>query len=959
MDFEYFTTGGGWFLFNFFNAIAAIAQSNGYQQAITAASVAAGGWMLMSVALTQRWNTTGNWIAVMVIVVNGFMTPSATVKVTDNLNRVEDSAWIVENVPYGLAFFAGLTSQIGQNLTIMFEQNFSDTDAPDFLDHGFLFGVKLVGEVTRLEVKDVNFNRTLSSYIRNCVFYDILQGRKNLEELKTAADPWEWIVTDPHVARMFETHTVNGNSVDTDIVTCADGITDINTAMQTEITEAERRLAQTMASVDAGSMTDQAIQTLVTAEVGSFHDYLIGASITSTELLQRQLTINALLREPARWMGETGNQAALKDYIDARLQLQTRQSYESIGRQAERWLPLLKSVFQCLYIAIFPIALLLMITPAGTMIIKNYLCGLIWVESWSPLYAVLNYIMTSSARTQMQSVLDAADSGTSITLFGQAGIQAVENDIAAQAGYLTMSVPFISAALAYGVSRFSHLATSSLAVSQEAVAETTRDTTTGNFSHGNTSTDTHSFHNRNGYQHNTSPFWSGSGHETARTDSGAFASSTGDGSRVVDSGGAWSKFPTSVSVAGSMSHAYSTAAADSAASAEGLQTRYDQSVSTLQDKAQTFSNNIASDNAYTLQSNTGESTQTQADYQTIKEASQSLVKKYGVSDAEAIRATVSAGVGFQVFGNGGRAEGLYQNTANSNISYEDALNASQSAKASEAINRVTSAGSSESAQWTDRVGVSFADTISARYAESESLSNSHDASLQMQKRFEELATRTNTNSVNINEDHAQPFYEWLSGQSRHGDAGGSPMGFDAAQRLMLSRDAQDVAERRSFMNEYGNELADRHIDQVQNNYPEADYYRNAAAINNEGTGSIDAATTANKEAVPNLSGVGESVPIKSNKLVQDVDQTLSNNDAAINAGTSDVDDRFSGVEDDVTNEHDKTKLQRSAENLTSELFEAGEATVEQLLNTPSFGGYGVHSRPTQGSSNTNRGGGFQ
>ena len=223
----------------------------------------------------------------------------------------------------------------------------------------------------------MQFDRSLSSYIRNCVFYDLLQGRKDLEDLKVAADPWAWITADAHVARMFEYHASdNGTGVDSQIKTCADGVSDLNSAMTAAVSDAEDRLAATMTSTHS-NMTQAAIKAIVMNEISSFHEYLIGTSRAAADVLKRQMTINAIMREPARWMAETGNEAGIRDYIDARLQLQTRQSYESIGRQAEKWVPILKAVFQCIYVGIFPIALLLMITPVGGSVVKNYLVGLI------------------------------------------------------------------------------------------------------------------------------------------------------------------------------------------------------------------------------------------------------------------------------------------------------------------------------------------------------------------------------------------------------------------------------------------------------------------------------------------------------------------------------------------------------------------------------------------------------
>ena len=48
---------------------------------------------------------------------------------------------------------------------------------------------------------------------------------------------------------------------------------------------------------------------------------------------------------------------------EARAEAQTVSAYRAIGRQAETWVPLLRIVFECLYIGAFPMAVLLMLTP--------------------------------------------------------------------------------------------------------------------------------------------------------------------------------------------------------------------------------------------------------------------------------------------------------------------------------------------------------------------------------------------------------------------------------------------------------------------------------------------------------------------------------------------------------------------------------------------------------------------
>ena len=101
------------------------------------------------------------------------------------------------------------------------------------------------------------------------------------------------------------------------------------------------------------------------AALPAAHDFLIGASRTAGEIMRQQMVLNAVHDAGEQWAAEAGNAAALSAYTEARAEAQTVSAYRAIGRQAETWVPLLRIVFECLYIGAFPMAVLLMLTPAG------------------------------------------------------------------------------------------------------------------------------------------------------------------------------------------------------------------------------------------------------------------------------------------------------------------------------------------------------------------------------------------------------------------------------------------------------------------------------------------------------------------------------------------------------------------------------------------------------------------
>ena len=237
-----------------------------------------------------------------------------------------------------------------------------------------------------------------------------------------------------------------------------------------------------------------------------------------------------------------GNAAALSAYTEARAEAQTVSAYRAIGRQAETWVPLLRIVFECLYIGAFPMAVLLMLTPAGTTIFSSYVSGLIWLQSWGPLYAILHRIALGEAAERMAAtaLMPGGDSG--ISLVAQAGIRAVASDVAVMSGYLSMSVPFLAAALAYGVGRATSLASSVLHVGQDAASAAAREGSTGNLSLGTTQFDTHRNATLEGRQIRTSMHVDTERY-TGYAPGGAYLTVSADGTAIADAGAATSRIP--------------------------------------------------------------------------------------------------------------------------------------------------------------------------------------------------------------------------------------------------------------------------------------------------------------------------------------------------------------------------------------------------------------------------------
>ena len=402
---------------------------------------------------------------------------------------------------------------MGDGLTRLTEQAFSLPADLTYRRHGLIFGARLAAEATRMEVTDTVFARNLRAYARQCVFHALLLGHISADDLRESTDVWRLVTAagSPSAgaspARMVEYATrgapsgTGATTVDRAIVTCAEAATRLNALWGAEIARASGIFGRRLFP---GAATEALARAELIAALPAAHTYLIGASRTAAEILRQQMVLNTVHDAGEQWASEAGNAAALRAYTEARAETQTVSAYRAIGRQAETWVPMLRIVFECLYVGAFPMAVLLMLTPAGAAIFRSYFSGLVWLQSWGPLYAVLHRISMGEAAERMSAgaLMPGGDIG--VSLVAQAGIQAVASDVAVMSGYLSMSVPFLAAALAYGVGRATTLATSVLAVGQEAASSAAHEGTTGNVSLANTQSDTHRFATVEGHQVRTS-----------------------------------------------------------------------------------------------------------------------------------------------------------------------------------------------------------------------------------------------------------------------------------------------------------------------------------------------------------------------------------------------------------------------------------------------------------------------
>ena len=207
--YELFTLGGGPYLVDLLNAVAAITSGGAYITLAQLAGAAGVAWILFRTAFGGSWRDNAKWILLFVTVWGAMIVPKATVRVVDRLDPALAPA-VVANVPIGLALFASITSQVGDGLTRLTEQAFTLPNDLVYRRHGLIFGARLAATATRLEVTDAVFARNLRNFTRQCVFHALLLGHISADDLRESTDVWALVTAggSPSAgaspARMFE-----------------------------------------------------------------------------------------------------------------------------------------------------------------------------------------------------------------------------------------------------------------------------------------------------------------------------------------------------------------------------------------------------------------------------------------------------------------------------------------------------------------------------------------------------------------------------------------------------------------------------------------------------------------------------------------------------------------------------------------------------------------------------------
>lgn len=474
-----------------FNGVAAIAGQNDFVGLLRATAVL--GLIIAAIAslLRMRGEDLGTWMIFLVIFYAGLFLPKVTVTVIDRTSTNPPA--VVANVPLGVAFFASMTSHVGDWLTRSFETVFSLPNEVRFQGGGLLFGSRVLQEARRAAIDQPVLQRDMIQFVKECVVPELINRTLDIDTLVRSTNIWGEIGA-PGVLNpgRFVTYDLGAN-----VDTCPTVYGVLDTRINGAAAREQTRLGRLLNPHEPSPLNASA---LVAAQLPVVTNLLLAGSTTASDTIRQNMMIN-LMRDssvaiPQLLADPAAVQAAL---AQAQAEVTAEGAFVTMAKMAESALPKIRNVVEILVIAVFPIIVLLIVAAGSKagLVIKTYVMAFVWVQLWAPLYAVLNYVATLEGAANAQA---AAQGIAGFTLSTTAIIGSTLISDQAVAGMMTLAVPVIATMIvAGGAQSLTSMTGTVMGPAQSSAQSAGAAAGAGNVGFGNATWETASWDNRNAH----------------------------------------------------------------------------------------------------------------------------------------------------------------------------------------------------------------------------------------------------------------------------------------------------------------------------------------------------------------------------------------------------------------------------------------------------------------------------
>ncbi|EPM3104046.1 conjugal transfer mating-pair stabilization protein TraG [Escherichia coli] len=792
IDTIYTIAGGAWFQ-DTLNGVASFLDSRAGDALIamaTAVSVIVGAATYIR---TRNIMDLVKWAGFYVLVIAVLIGDKRSVQIID----LSEPARIyqVDNVPAGLAAPASMITRIGAGMAQTYDTIFARPDALTYSKTGMLFGAQLAAGSSDFRFSEPEIQRMFSDYVHNCVVGDIMLNNKyTIGELMNAADPYALIFSRPSPLRGL--YDKNRN-----FLTCEQVATRINTDSG-DISGANTSpfLQQILNTLHGFTdqvfgQTNGAQSALFTEMLGDSYNYFHRTSLTSTEIIRKNVIMNGLRSGLESFSALSGDTAGLVNVATQTSMAKMRLSQATSASIAANTLPVMYSVLLGMTIALFPVLIVLaVVSSLSWAIIKGYVYTIAYLQMWPILFSILNHAMNFYLQGKL--------SGTAVTLANFDQVQNTYSDIGTTAGWLALSIPFIAYGMVKGLGQVVSQAGNYLGQTlQSASTQSSSQTIDGNWHYNNMTTGNVQGNKRDtNYSHRE-------GHMTSQLDSGAMKTLTTSGQSVYNTTEAISKLPVDIALGKTATSSWQQQQRDAMSEAQSLTNSLSQTSSLAASQMSQWSQQRGNSDTTVSGSDISSSSNLTKALNTIQSIGNRYARDENVSLAEAVReaATKSQDMSFGAGGStqvsfdtdrhilgkiGGLATGLKGSaeghlktdyTGRSGSSHGTSSDLTRQGGTSkgfsaqelkdfrDAMDVVASSRVTDSGSHTDNASASLASQLSSTFSSLKSQASQYNNAVTRSHEYAQLASYAENNSANINQNYSQEFVGYVTSK-RPGEA---------------------------------------------------------------------------------------------------------------------------------------------------------------------------------------------
>jgi len=483
-----------------FDAVAALTNSGDFSGMLRLAALVG----LVSVVLIHAMGRMADpqealrWILTLALVQGLLLGPKVDVMVIDRTGGTPPQ--VRSNVPVGLAFPASASSSLGNGLTRAMEAVMALPDELQFQRRGLMFGNAVLVDTLQATPLSASFRDDLTRFIHHCTYYDLLSGRIGTDTFGQDGNLWQ------AMAATSQALLVPVSGTDKGSLPCDEAYRDLDRRWPREL---DLALAARGMLLNPNAINRQVAKTLLASQIGSSYAELTGIAQDATTLLRQAITINAV-RDSQMVAAQRldSSSAAIVGAAQAQAELTANQQYLAMARVAERATPRMRNVIEIVTYAVFPVIVLLMLlsTARAGMLFKGYANTMIWLQLIPPLYAILNFVMTRSGRSNLVATASSQSDSPALALnnLGQLSQQGLSE--MAMAGYLSLLLPLVAWAIVKGGEIGGNaLFSAMIGPASGAAGQASTSLATGNISQNNVSLDTVSRNNLSANHYDSAP----------------------------------------------------------------------------------------------------------------------------------------------------------------------------------------------------------------------------------------------------------------------------------------------------------------------------------------------------------------------------------------------------------------------------------------------------------------------